>query len=88
MKKIIIGVAFVLTASVANATENKSTFKDFVQAWAAVPGAIADHVTQEVADIKQYQKDSWANGKAQLARTKTQLTGFFSKLNLGRSEEQ
>lgn len=38
--------------------------------------------------IVEYQSRSWANGKAQLARTKTQLTGFFSKLNLGRSEEQ
>ena len=31
--------------------------------------------------IVEYQSESWAT-------TKTRLTGFFSKLNLGRSEEQ
>ena len=31
--------------------------------------------------IVEYQSESWAT-------TKTRLTGFFSKLNLGESEEQ
>jgi len=30
-------------------------------------------------DIKEYQKKSWAESKAQLARTKDQILGFFTK---------
>ena len=42
---------------------------------------IVNWLIAEKNKIVEYQTKSWAT-------TKTRLTGFFSKLNLGKSEEQ
>jgi len=37
-------------------------------------------VEQEWNDIKEYQAQSWEDGKAQLARNKEQIIGLWNKL--------
>ena len=74
MKKTATAIVFALFTTVASAE--------------TVDKKIVNWLVAEKNKIVEYQTKSWANGKAQLARNKTQLTGFFSKLNLGESEEQ
>ena len=73
MKKTATAIVFALFTTVASAE--------------TVDKKIVNWLIAEKNKIVEYQTKSWANGKAQLARNKTQLTGFFSKLNL-KSEEQ
>ena len=73
MKKTATAIVFALFATTASAETVDNKFVNWLIA--------------EKNKIVEYQTKSWENGKAQLARNKTQLTGFFSKLNL-KSEEQ
>ena len=45
----------------------------------SVPGKLHNHIQMEVEKTKEFQKKSWAESKAQLARTKDQILGFFTK---------
>jgi len=74
MKKTATAIVFALFTTTASAETVDNKFVNWLIA--------------EKNKIVEYQTKSWANGKAQLPRNKTQLTGFFSKLNLGKSEEQ
>ena len=55
--------AFLMLTGIANADGNKTTFTDFVNAWAEVPGKVINHIKSEAEDIKAYQQDSWAEMK-------------------------
>jgi len=81
MIKLILGavIGVMLFTSVAKADEKAITPQEFVNTIAAVPHKVSAHVQSEWEDIKAYQAKSWADSKAQLARTKDQILGFFTK---------
>ena len=81
MIKLILGglIGAALFASVVKADEKAITPQEFVNTIAAVPHKVSAHVQSEWEDIKAYQAKSWADSKAQLARTKDQILGFFTK---------
>ena len=58
----VMAFAILLITGVAKA-EQTTTFSDFVNAWAKVPGAIVNHVKAEALDIQAYQQKSWAEMK-------------------------
>ena len=63
MAIILFSILFVGTA-VAN-----TTFSDKVN----------NFISNEIEEIKTYQKQSWADSKEQLGRTFNQIKGFFIK---------
>ena len=73
MIKLILGavIGVALYTSVAKADTETVTPKEFVNTVASVPSKVSTHL--------QYQKKSWAESKAQLARTKDLILGFFTK---------
>jgi len=81
MIKLILGavIGVMLFTSVAKADEKAITPQEFVNTIAAVPHKVSAHVQSEWEDIKAYQAKSWADSKAQLAKTKDQILGFFTK---------
>ena len=40
---------------------------------------VSTFISNEIDEIKTYQKESWAGSKDQLARTWTQIKGLFVK---------
>ena len=81
MIKLILGavIGVALYTTVAKADTQTVTPKEFVNTVASVPHKVSTHLQNEWVDIKEYQKKSWAESKAQLARTKDQILGFFTK---------
>ena len=71
MKTIIIAfLVLCFTATVGN-TNEKTNFNETINNW---------FVNQKQETI-EYQKKNWADGKAQLARTFSQIKGLFTKKN-------
>ena len=46
----------------------------------AVNNQVTEFVVNEYNDIKQYQADSWQQGKDQLVRNKEQIVGIFTNV--------
>ncbi len=76
---LVVGILFFGLAVYSKAEEKTITFQEFGHSVSQVPTKIGNHITNEIEDIKVYQKKNWAEGKAQLARTFTQIKGFFIK---------
>ena len=76
---LIVGILFFGLAVYSKAEEKTITFQEFGHSVSQVPTKIGNHITNEIEDIKVYQKKNWAEGKAQLARTFTQIKSFFIK---------
>ena len=76
---LVVGILFFGLAVYSNAEEKTITFQEFGHSVSQVPTKIGNHITNEIEDIKVYQKKNWAEGKAQLARTFTQIKSFFIK---------
>jgi len=76
---LVVGLLFFGLAVSSKAEEKTYTIQEFGHSVSQVPVKIGNHITNEIEDIKVYQKKNWAEGKAQLARTFTQIKGFFIK---------
>ncbi len=76
---LVVGILFFGLAVYSKAEEKTITFQEFGHSVSQVPAKIGNHITNEIEDIKVYQKKNWAEGKAQLARTFTQIKSFFIK---------
>jgi len=76
---LVVGILFFGLAVYSKAEEKTITFQEFGHSVSKVPTKIGNHITNEIEDIKVYQKKNWAEGKAQLARTFTQIKSFFIK---------
>ena len=76
---LVVGILFFGLAVYSKAEEKTITFQEFGHSVSQVPTKIGNHITNEIEDIKVYQKKTWAEGKAQLARTFTQIKSFFIK---------
>ena len=81
MIKLILGavIGVMIYTSVAKADTQTVTPKEFVNTVTSVPSKVSTHLQNEWVEIKAYQKESWAESKAQLAKTKEQILGFFTK---------
>ena len=78
---LVVGILFFGLAVYSKAEEKTITFQEFGHSVSQVPTKIGNHITNEIEDIKVYQKKNWAEGKAQLARTFSQIKGLFTKKN-------
>lgn len=78
---LIVGILFFGLAVYSKAEEKTITFQEFGHSVSQVPTKIGNHITNEIEEIKVYQKKNWADGKAQLARTFSQIKGLFTKKN-------
>ena len=68
MKTIIIAfLVLCFTASVGNTNENNIINK------------IATHISNEIQDIKEFQKDNWEKGKIQNAKNIATIKSWFVK---------
>ena len=56
-------VAVALGTSGADAEEKTYTPKETLTAFSEVPGKVATHISNEWAETKEYQKESWAEMK-------------------------
>jgi hypothetical protein len=65
--KIII-LSLIMSLWIGSAFANP-TFSDKVN----------NFISNEIEEIKTYQKESWSNSKDQLGRTWSQIKGFFTK---------
>ena len=80
MKKLVTIVAAIMFATIAQANDNPiiknvEGAKDF-----AVNNKVSQFVIQEYNDTVAYQKDSWQQGKDQLADNKEQIVGIFNNV--------
>jgi len=89
MKNVVTGI--IITLLVAFATlawinrahaENTNPIVDTVDTVKekAINNPVTQFIINEKNEIVQYQKDSWEQGKQQLARNKQQISGFFDTL--------
>ena len=69
MRKIIlIGMILAGMTGFAQADVNK-----VVSDIASAPAKLHNHIQSQIEDAKQYQKNSWADAKAQLLRLKAKF---------------
>ena len=79
-KATIAGAVLLLAVGTVQANENPiidtvEKAKDF-----AVNNQVSNFVVDEFNNIKQFQQDSWQQGKDQLGRNKEQIVGIFSNV--------
>ena len=60
----IAALAFMLITGISKADESV-TPQEFATTVAEVPAKVANHISNEWMDIKDYQAKSWADAKAQ-----------------------
>lgn len=61
---VVFALAMLLMTGVAKSEENKIT---------EVINSVGTHISNEIEETKQYQKNSWADAKAQLLRLKAKF---------------
>jgi hypothetical protein len=54
-------------------------FMGSAQANPTISDKVSTFISNEIEEIKTFQKESWAGSKDQLARTWTQIKGLFVK---------
>lgn len=79
-KATIAGAVLLLAVGTVQANENPiidtvENAKDF-----AVNNKVSTFVVDEFNNIKQFQQDSWQQGKDQLGRNKEQIVGVFTNV--------
>ena len=79
-KATIAGAVLLLAVGTVQANENPiidtvEKAKDF-----AVNNQVSNFVVDEFNNIKQYQQDSWQQGKDQLGRNKEQIVSVFTNV--------
>ena len=79
-KATIAGAVLLLAVGTVQANENPiidtvEKAKDF-----AVNNQVSNFVVDQFNNIKQFQQDSWQQGKDQLGRNKEQIVGIFSNV--------
>lgn len=75
-----MAVAMVLLAGQAQAQDNPIVTTVDSMKDKAVNNKVTEFVVNEYNDIKQYQADSWQQGKDQLVRNKEQIVGIFTNV--------
>ena len=75
-----MAVAMVLLAGQVQAQDNPIVTTVDSMKDKAVNNKVTEFVVNEYNDIKQYQADSWQQGKDQLARNKEQIVGIFANV--------
>ena len=79
---LVVGILFFGLSVISKAEEQKTyTIQDTLTTVGQIPTKVGNHISNEIEEIKVYQKKSWEEGKAQLARTFTQIKGLFTKTN-------
>ena len=64
----VASLAFIMITGVAKA-DAKKVIADITSA----PGKLQNHIQMEIEKTKEYQKNSWADAKAQLLRLKAKF---------------
>lgn len=80
MKKLVTIVAAIMFATIAQANDNPiiknvEGAKDF-----AVNNKVSQFVINEYNETVEFQKDSWEQGKNQMANNKKQIVGIFDNI--------
>ena len=79
---LVVGILFFGLAVMSKADEVKTyKIQDTLNPVGQIPNKLGNHISNEIEEIKVYQKKNWAEGKAQLARTFSQIKGLFTKKN-------
>ena len=67
---LVVGILFFGLAVMSKADEVKTyKIQDTLNTVGQIPNKLGNHISNEIEEIKVYQKKNWAEGKAQLART-------------------
>ena len=64
----VASLAFIMITGVARADVNK-----VVSDITSVPAKLTTHIQSQIEDAKEYQKNSWADAKAQLLKLKAKF---------------
>ena len=64
----VASLAFIMITGVARADVNK-----VVADITSVPAKLTTHIQSQIEEAKEYQKNSWADAKAQLLRLKAKF---------------
>ena len=87
--KTLVLICGMIISGQASADENKTvTTQEFVESVVAVPGKVSNHLKNEWADIKEYQKASWQSGKEQTAKNIDTIKKFFGSLTNKKNNEE
>ena len=79
---LVVGILFFGLAVMSKADEVKTyKIQDTLNTVGQIPNKLGNHISNEIEEIKVYQKKNWAEDKAQLARTFSQIKGLFTKKN-------
>ena len=79
---LVVGILFFGLAVMSKADEVKTyKIQDTLNTVGQIPNKLGNHISNEIEEIKVYQKKNWAEVKAQLARTFSQIKGLFTKKN-------
>ena len=79
---LVVGILFFGLAVMSKADEVKTyKIQDTLNTVGQIPNKLGNHISNEIEEIKVYQKKNWAEGKAQLARAFSQIKGLFTKKN-------
>ena len=86
MKNTMLFVAslvavILISISMASADEKTITPTEFGNAIAQTPGKFVNFISNEVDKTKEYQRQGWADSKAQLIRTKEAIVSLFKGKN-------
>ena len=63
-----IFIALIVYSNTAKADEKTYSPSETIEAFSEVPGKVANHISNEWSETKEYQAKSWAEAKAQWSR--------------------
>ena len=69
----VIALAFMLITGIAKSDDKTHTPQEVIESFAQVPAKLGNHFKNDWVEIKEYQKNSWADAKAQLLRLKAKF---------------
>jgi hypothetical protein len=69
-----IFIALIVYSNTAKADEKTYSPSETIEAFSEVPGKVANHISNEWSETKEYQAKSWAEMKAQWQALITKLS--------------
>jgi len=79
----IIGAVAIIWIATSSAGADSKSATELLEDAKQIPQKTVEFVKKEYSETVEYQKNSWAEAKAQTDRTVSKLKGFFAKFSKG-----
>ena len=77
----IIGAVAIIWIATSSAGADSKSATELLEGAKQVPQKTVEFVKKEYSETVEYQKNSWAEAKAQTDATVSKLKGFFSRFS-------